>query len=137
MTVHIEPSWHKALQDEFEKPFWEKLTDFVKTEYATKPCFPPGKHIFRAFDMLPFENVKVVILGQDPYHTPGAAMGLSFSVPTENKKSQPSLQNIFKELCSDLGVERKNTDLSDWAEQGVLLLNSVLTVRAGEPTSHK
>lgn len=101
MTVRIEPSWHAVLCDEFEKPYWKELTQFVKEEYQTTSCFPSGKNIFRAFDLTPFEKVKVVILGQDPYHTPGAAMGLSFSVPTGNKP-QPSLRNIFTELKSDL-----------------------------------
>ena len=128
MTVKIHPSWHKALEAEFEKPYWEKLTSFVKNEYVTQRCFPEGKNIFRTYDLTPFEKVKVVILGQDPYHTPGAAMGLSFSVP-DGSKPQPSLRNIFKEMASDLGTTRTKTDLTDWAEQGVLLLNAVLTVR--------
>jgi uracil-DNA glycosylase len=136
MTVRIHSSWHTALANEFEKPYWHELTTFVKEEYATKPCFPEGKNIFRAFDTTPFDAVKVVILGQDPYHTPGAAMGLSFSVP-DGSKMQPSLRNIFKELDSDLGIKRTHTDLTDWAEQGVLLLNAVLTVRQGEPASHQ
>jgi uracil-DNA glycosylase len=108
----------------------------VKSEYATTPCFPEAKNIFRAYDTTPFDQVKVVILGQDPYHTPGAAMGLSFSVP-DGSKPQPSLRNIFKELESDLSIKREQTDLTDWAEQGVLLLNAVLTVRQWEPASHQ
>lgn len=136
MTVRIDSSWHTALETEFEKPYWTSLTGFVKDEYITKRCFPEGKNIFRAYDLTPFETVKVVILGQDPYHTPGAAMGLSFSVP-DGSKPQPSLRNIFKEIASDLGVIRTKTDLTDWAEQGVLLLNAVLTVRQGEPNSHQ
>ena len=135
MDVRIEASWKAQLEEEFEQPYWERLTAFVKAEYAAGPCFPPGKAIFRAFDLTPFEQVKVVILGQDPYHTPGAAMGLCFSVP-DGHPAQPSLQNIFKELSTDVGVERTRTDLSDWAEQGVFLLNSVLTVRAGAAGSH-
>ncbi len=135
MTVKIHPSWKEALKDEFEKPYWWELTEFVKSEYGTTTCFPAWKDIFRAFDMTPFDSVKVVILGQDPYHTPGAAMGLSFSVP-DGSKPQPSLRNIFKELESDLWVTRTKTDLSDWAEQGVLLLNAVLTVRSGLAASH-
>lgn len=135
MTVRIHPSWQAALAPEFEKPYWAQLTAFVKAEYAAGPCFPPGRLIFRAFDATPFDVVKVVILGQDPYHTPGAAMGLSFSVP-DGSKAQPSLQNIFKELATDLGGTRTATDLSDWAAQGVLLLNAVLTVRRGSPASH-
>lgn len=135
MTIRIEESWKNHLHEEFEKPYWESLTAFVKEEYATAQCCPQGKNIFRAFDLTPFDDVKVVILGQDPYHTPGAAMGFCFSVP-EGNRPQPSLQNIFKEIESDLGAPRTRTDLSDWAEQGVFLLNSVLTVRAGEAGSH-
>jgi uracil-DNA glycosylase len=135
MTIRLEASWKEHLRAEFEKPYWESLTAFVKSEYAAGPCFPKGGDIFRAFDLTPFDDVKVVILGQDPYHTPGAAMGFCFSVPDGNRP-QPSLQNIFKEIQTDLGVPRSQTDLSDWAEQGVFLLNSVLTVRAGEAGSH-
>ena len=135
MTVRIEPSWKAHLQDQFEQPYWQSLTAFVKDEYAAGPCCPVGKNIFRAFDLTPFDDVKVVILGQDPYHTPGAAMGFCFSVPDGNRP-QPSLQNIFQELRDDLGVERRQTDLTDWAEQGVFLLNSVLTVRARQAGSH-
>ena len=135
MTVRIEPSWKAHLQDQFEQPYWQALTEFVKEEYAAGPCCPAGKDIFRAFDLTPFDDVKVVILGQDPYHTPGAAMGFCFSVPDGNRP-QPSLQNIFHELRDDVGVERRHTDLTDWAEQGVFLLNSVLTVRARQAGSH-
>ena len=135
MTVRIEPSWKAHLQGEFEQPYWEPLTSFVKAEYAAGPCCPAGKNIFRAFDLTPFEQVKVVMLGQDPYHTPGAAMGLCFSVPNGNRP-QPSLQNIFQELDRDLGLRRTQTDLTDWAEQGVFLLNNVLTVRAHQAGSH-
>ena len=135
MTVRIEPSWKAQLQDQFEQPYWQALTEFVKEEYAAGPCCPAGKDIFRAFDLTPFDDVKVVILGQDPYHTPGAAMGFCFSVPDGNRP-QPSLQNIFHELRDDVGVERRHTDLTDWAEQGVFLLNSVLTVRARQAGSH-
>ena len=136
MTVKIHPSWHTLLAEEFEKPYWNTLTEFIKKEYSEKKCFPAGKNIFRAFDMTPSDQVQVVILGQDPYHTPGAAMGLSFSVPN-GSSPQPSLRNIFKELATDLGTARSATDLSDWAEQGVLLLNAVLTVEQGMPTSHR
>jgi uracil-DNA glycosylase len=101
MTLRIDPSWKTTLDAEFQKPYWEQLTTFVKEEYSTTSCFPPGKYIFRAFDTTLFDSVKVVILGQDPYHTPGAAMGLSFSVPN-GAKMQPSLRNIFKELKDDL-----------------------------------
>ena len=135
MTVRIEPSWKAQLQDQFEQPYWQSLTAFVKDEYAAGPCCPAGKDIFKAFDLTPFDDVKVVILGQDPYHTPGAAMGFCFSVPDGNRP-QPSLQNIFQEIQSDLGVQRHHTDLSDWARQGVFLLNSVLTVRARQAGSH-
>lgn len=135
MTVRIEASWKEQLQAEFGKPYWASLTSFVRAEYASAQCCPAGKNIFRAFDLTPFHDVKVVILGQDPYHTPGAAMGFCFSVP-EGNRPQPSLQNIFQEIGSDLGIARTQTDLSDWAEQGVFLLNSVLTVRAREAGSH-
>jgi uracil-DNA glycosylase len=135
MTVRIEPSWKAQLQAEFDQPYWEALTDFVRAEYNTAQCCPPAKHIFRAFDLTPFDQVKVVILGQDPYHTPGAAMGFCFSVPDGNPP-QPSLRNIFQEIESDLGTPRTSTDLSDWASQGVFLLNSVLTVRARAAASH-
>lgn len=135
MEVRIEESWKQRLHTEFEQPWWASLAAFVKEEYAAGPCFPPGKDIFRAFDLAPFEQVKVVILGQDPYHTPGAAMGLCFSIP-DGTRPQPSLRNIIKELASDVGVQRTHTDLSDWAQQGVFLLNSVLTVRSGEAGSH-
>lgn len=136
MIVSIHPSWHEVLESEFIKPYWESLMEFVSEEYTHNQCFPERKNIFRAFDATPFDRVKVVILGQDPYHTRGAAMWLSFSVPS-GSKTQPSLRNIFKELESDIGIYRTNTDLSDWADQWVLLLNSVLTVREGEPASHK
>ena len=135
MSVRIEESWKRQLQGEFEQPYWEQLTSFVRAEYAAGQCCPPGKYIFRAFDLTPFDEVKVVILGQDPYHTPGAAMGFCFSVPDGNRP-QPSLQNIFQELHNDLGLSRSRTDLSDWAGQGVFLLNSVLTVRARQAGSH-
>lgn len=136
MSVKIHPSWKSVLSHEFEKPYWQELISFVEGEYSKTPCFPKGENIFRAFDLTPFDAVKVVILGQDPYHTPGAAMGMCFSVPNGSKK-QPSLTNIFKELVSDMGVSRTQTDLTHWAEQGVLLLNSVLTVENGKPASHQ
>lgn len=135
MSVRIEPSWKLQLQQEFEQPYWQTLTAFVRAEYAAGPCCPAGRDMFRAFDLTPFDDVKVVILGQDPYHTPGAAMGFCFSVPDGNRP-QPSLQNIFQELRDDVGVERRQTDLSDGAQQGVFLLNSVLTVRARQAGSH-
>lgn len=135
MPLRIHPSWKTALAAEFASPYWEELTSFVRDEYSKALCFPAGANIFRAYDLTPFDRVRVVILGQDPYHTPGAAMGLSFSVPN-GSKPQPSLRNIFKELKTDLAIERSATDLTDWAEQGVLLLNAVLTVRSGEAASH-
>ena len=135
--VRIEPSWKQQLQDEFEQPYWDPLTAFVRAEYAAGLCCPPGRHIFRAFDLTPFDAVKVVILGQDPYHTPGAAMGFCFSVPDGNRP-QPSLQNIFRELVADLGVAPPTSgDLSPWAERGVLMLNRCLTVEPGKPGSHR
>lgn len=136
MFLPIEPSWLHALSSEFEKPYWKSLMAFVKNEYETKMCFPPTKDIFRAFDITPLNQVRVVLIGQDPYHTPGAAMWLAFSIAT-GTTAQPSLKNIFKELNSDLGITRTDTDLSDWARQGVFLLNSVLTVQNGMPASHR
>ncbi len=138
MNVRIEPSWKAHLEAEFEKPYFEELTKFVKDEYANALVFPPPKDIFRAFDLTPFDDVKVVILGQDPYHGPNQANGLSFAVH-EGVRNPPSLQNIFKEIESDLGQPTilKNGDLTPWAQQGVLLLNATLTVRAGTPASHQ
>ena len=137
MTVRIEQSWKEALQSEFDKPYFSELAARLHAEKAAgRLIFPPGSQIFRAFDLCPLDKVKVVILGQDPYHRPGQAMGLSFSVP-EGVTAPPSLKNIFKEIEDDLGISMSgHTDLSGWEAQGVLLLNAVLTVRAGEPTSH-
>jgi uracil-DNA glycosylase len=137
MEVKIEPGWKKILQPEFDKPYFEEIVNFLKTEKSQgKVIYPPGPLIFNAFDKTPFENVKVVLLGQDPYHGPGQAMGLSFSVP-KGIKPPPSLINIYKELNTDIGMPIPATgDLTPWAEQGVLLLNASLTVRAGEPNSH-
>ena len=137
MNVQIEESWKEALQSEFDKPYFASLVQYLHKEKAEgRQVFPPGKDIFKAFELTPVDKVKVVILGQDPYHGYGQAMGLSFSVPA-GVPAPPSLKNIFKEIESDLGVRmRGNPDLRKWAEQGVLLLNAVLTVRAGEPTSH-
>lgn len=137
MTVRIEQSWKDALQSEFDKPYFSELSARLHAEKAAgKVIFPPGSQIFKAFDLCPIDKVKVVILGQDPYHGQGQAMGLSFSVP-EGVTAPPSLRNIFKEIEDDLGIRMSgNTDLSKWEAQGVLLLNAVLTVRAGEPTSH-
>lgn len=137
MDIKIEPSWKARLQPEFEKPYFENLIRFVKEEYATQTVYPPGSKIFTAFDACPFDNVKVVLLGQDPYHGPGQAHGLAFSV-NEGVTSPPSLGNIFKEIRSDLGKPvPKSGYLMRWAGQGVLLLNATLTVRANTPGSHQ
>ena len=137
MNVKIEPSWHDHLQSEFLQPYFAQLTDFVRHEYTTQTCYPPGKLIFNAFNICPFDNVKVVIIGQDPYHEPGQAQGLSFSV-APGVPFPPSLQNIFKEIQLDLGKPIPPTgDLTRWAEQGVLLLNATLTVRAHQAASHQ
>lgn len=137
MEVQIEESWKAALGGEFDKPYFESLVRYLHREKdGGKMIFPPGGEIFKAFELTPVDKVKVVILGQDPYHGPGQAMGLSFSVPA-GVPAPPSLRNIFKEIESDLGIKMSGCpDLSGWAEQGVLLLNSVLTVRSGEPASH-
>ena len=137
MTVKIEPSWREALQSEFDKPYFAALVQQLHAEKAAgRTIFPPGGQIFRAFDLCPLDATKVVILGQDPYHGYGQAMGLCFSVP-QGVPAPPSLKNIFREIETDLGVQMSGSpDLTPWARQGVLLLNAVLTVRAGEPTSH-
>ena len=138
MEVRIEQSWKNALADEFGKPYFESLVRFLRSEKAAgQTIYPPGSQIFRAFDLTPLDELKVVILGQDPYHGPGQAEGLSFSVP-HGVKLPPSLQNIYKEIESDTGISTAGRDgsLEHWAEQGVFLLNAVLTVRASEPTSH-
>ncbi|MGN1216194.1 MAG: uracil-DNA glycosylase [Candidatus Cryptobacteroides sp.] len=137
MEVRIEESWKAALAGEFEKPYFSSLARCLHAEKAGgKVVYPPGKLIFRAFELTPVNKVKVVILGQDPYHGPGQAMGLSFSVP-DGIPAPPSLKNIFKEIESDLGIRMSGrTNLEKWAEQGVLLLNSILTVRGGEAASH-
>ncbi|HEX2606199.1 MAG TPA: uracil-DNA glycosylase [Flavisolibacter sp.] len=137
MDVKIESSWKKVLADEFKKPYFKQITEHLKTEKAQgKTIYPPGPLIFNAFEKTPFSKVKVVLLGQDPYHGPRQAMGLSFSVP-KGIPPPPSLINIFKELHEDTGVSiPQHGDLTSWAEQGVLLLNASLTVRAGEPMSH-
>ena len=137
MDVKIEPSWKEVLNQEFTKPYFLQTVLHLKTERETGAViYPPGSLIFNAFDKTPFDKVKVVILGQDPYHGPKQAMGLSFSVP-DGVPPPPSLVNIFKELQSDIGMPIPSTgNLTKWAEQGVLLLNAVLTVRANEPASH-
>jgi uracil-DNA glycosylase len=138
MEVRIDPSWKKALEAEFDEPYFTELVAFVKEEYKNETVYPPPKHIFRAFDLCPFEKVKVVILGQDPYHGPRQANGLSFAVG-EGVALPPSLQNIFKEIESDLGepLAHRSGDLERWARQGVLLLNATLTVKAHMAGSHQ
>lgn len=138
MEVKIEQSWKEALRDEFGKPYFLDLVNFLHAEKAAgKTIYPPGSRIFRAFELTPLPEVRVVILGQDPYHQPGQAMGLSFSVP-DGVKAPPSLVNIFKEIQSDLGIQMSGrTNLEPWARQGVLLLNAMLTVEAGLAGSHK
>lgn len=137
MDIKIAASWKNRLKDEFEKEYFKDLIAFVKQEYQSQKVYPPGKEIFRAFDVCEFEEVKVVIIGQDPYHGAGQANGLSFSVH-ESVKIPPSLSNIFKEIHQDLGKPiPKSGDLGRWAEQGVLLLNATLTVRASAPGSHQ
>ena len=137
MEVRIEESWKNALAEEFGKPYFESLVRFLHSEKASgQKIYPPGSQIFRAFELTPLENLKVVILGQDPYHGPGQAHGLSFSV-SAGVPAPPSLKNIFKEIESDLGIRMSGyPDLEKWARQGVLLLNAVLTVRASQPASH-
>lgn len=136
MDVKIEASWKRQLQGEFEKPYFRQLTDAVRVEYRSGTCYPPGSLIFNAFNLCPFDKVKVVIIGQDPYHEPLQAHGLSFSVQ-DDVPFPPSLQNIFKEIHDDLGTPIPTTgNLTRWAEQGVLLLNATLTVRAHQANSH-
>ena len=137
MNVNIEPSWKEALAPEFEKPYFASLVEYLHAQKAAgKVIYPPGREIFRAFDLCPVDKVKAVILGQDPYHGAGQAMGLSFSVP-QGVPAPPSLQNIFKEICADCGITMSGSpDLTPWARQGVLLLNSILTVQANIAASH-
>ena len=138
MDVKINDSWKQVLKEEFAKPYFSQVANFLKTEKAAgKTIYPSGSNIFNAFNKTPFDKVKVVILGQDPYHGFGQAHGLSFSV-LPGVKIPPSLQNIFKEIKADIGVENPPNfgDLTHWAEQGILLLNAALTVRDGEPMSH-
>jgi uracil-DNA glycosylase len=137
MEVKIEESWKSALTGEFEKEYFAALTNFIRNEYTTTKIYPPAKLIFNAFDQCPFDNLKVVILGQDPYHGPGQAHGLCFSV-NDGIDFPPSLRNIFKELKNDLGKEIPlSGNLTSWAKQGVLLLNATLTVRANQAGSHQ
>ncbi len=137
MNVQIEQSWKKVLQGEFEKPYFKELADFVRNEYKTKTIYPPAGLIFNAFNLTPFNKVRVVILGQDPYHGPNQAHGLCFSVQ-HGVQTPPSLQNIYKEINSDLGTPiPTHGNLEHWAKQGVLLLNATLTVEAGNAGSHQ
>lgn len=137
MEVRIEESWKQRLAAEFEKDYFVRLTEFIRSEYSRTTIYPPAKLIFNAFDSCPFEQVKAVIIGQDPYHGPGQAHGLCFSV-CEGIPNPPSLQNIFKEIQSDLGTPLPpNGDLTRWANQGVLLLNATLTVQAHQAGSHQ
>ncbi|MDD3063943.1 MAG: uracil-DNA glycosylase [Massilibacteroides sp.] len=137
MDVKIEDSWKEQLKDEFEKPYFKELTNFVRQEYQLRRIFPPGREIFNAFEHCSFDRVKVVILGQDPYHEPGQAHGLCFSVKA-GTPPPPSLVNIYKEIESDLGkTAPKDGDLTRWADQGILLLNATLTVRAHLAGSHQ
>lgn len=137
MDVKIEPTWKAALEAEFAKPYFGHLTEAVKAAYLERTVYPAPKNIFNAFTLCPFDQVKVVILGQDPYHGPGQAHGLSFSV-LDGVKTPPSLQNIYKEIKTDVGTEVPASDnLERWAKQGVLLLNATLTVEQSKPGSHQ
>lgn len=136
MNINIEESWKNLLKPEFEKPYFSSLINFVKQEYKEHTCYPKGKNIFKAFELTPFDQVKVVLLGQDPYHGEGQAMGLCFSVPN-GIVYPPSLRNIIIELKNDTGIELKSGDLTPWAKQGVFLLNTTLTVRAHQAGSHQ
>lgn len=137
MQVKIDDSWKSILQSEFEKPYFKNLIDFVKQEYSSATCYPKGSKIFEAFNLCPFDKVKVVIIGQDPYHGPGQAHGLCFSV-NDGIAHPPSLLNIFKELETDVGKKYPQSgNLEYWAKQGVLLLNATLTVRASNAGSHQ
>jgi len=137
MKVKIESSWNRKLQSEFDKPYFKKLTDFIKSEYKNKTIYPNAKNIFASFNASSFDNTKVVIIGQDPYHGPDQANGLCFSV-SDNVPTPPSLKNIYKEINSDLGIKIPDSgNLEHWAKQGVLLLNATLTVQAGNAGSHQ
>ena len=137
MNVQIEDSWQKKLKPEFEKDYFKSLTATVRQKYLKEPTYPPPQLVFNAFALCPFDQVKVVILGQDPYHGPKQAMGLSFSVP-DGVRTPPSLMNMYKEIRDDIGIPiPESGNLERWAKQGVLLLNATLTVRAGEAGSHQ
>ncbi|MBC1356829.1 uracil-DNA glycosylase [Listeria booriae] len=129
--------WQELLQAEQEKPYFKALQDFIDEEYATTTIYPPREAIYHALDLTSYADTKVVILGQDPYHGPNQAHGLSFSVASNEAKFPPSVRNMFKELDADLGISRTDINLTDWANQGVLLLNTVLTVQAGKAASHR
>ena len=133
--IYIKKNWYEILKPEFEKPYFQKMLDFLETEYRTKTIYPKVENIFNALNLVKYEDVRVVFIGQDPYHEPNQAHGLCFSV--ENDKLPPSLQNIFKELKAETGIVRTNGNLTDWAEQGILMLNAVLTVEKGLANSHK
>jgi uracil-DNA glycosylase len=136
MNVNIEQSWKVRLEDGFEKDYFRQWTDFVREEYMKGPVYPPGKLIFNAFNLCPFDRVKVVLIGQDPYHEPGQAQGLCFSV-NDGVPFPPSLVNIFKEIKNDIGTDRPASgNLTRWAQQGILLMNATLTVRAHQAASH-
>lgn len=135
--IKIRKSWYDLLKDEFQKDYFKKLQEFLKVEYSKYEIYPPEDKIFNALNHVPYDKIKVVIIGQDPYHEPGQAQGMSFSVP-ENVEIPPSLVNMMKEIESDLGIKcYNNGNLERWANQGVLLLNTVLTVRRGQANSHK
>lgn len=136
MNYKVNNNWDIILKDEYEKEYFKNLIDYINEEYNNKTVYPLKENIFKALEYTDYNDIKVVILGQDPYHGEGEAQGLSFSIPNDIKIT-PSLRNIFKELKNDLNIERTNTDLSDWAKQGVLLLNAILTVCKDTPLSHK
>ncbi|WP_311772358.1 uracil-DNA glycosylase [Listeria booriae] len=133
----VKNDWQELLQAEQEKPYFKALQDFIDEEYATTTIYPPREEIYHALDLTSYADTKVVILGQDPYHGPNQAHGLSFSVASNEAKFPPSVRNMFKELDADLGISRTDINLTDWANQGVLLLNTVLTVQAGKAASHR
>lgn len=136
MNYKVNNNWDIILKDEYEKEYFKNLLNYINEEYNNKTVYPLKENIFKALEYTDYNDIKVVILGQDPYHGEGEAQGLSFSIPNDIKIT-PSLRNIFKELKNDLNIERTNTDLSDWAKQGVLLLNAILTVCKDTPLSHK
>ena len=136
MNYKVNNNWDIILKDEYEKEYFKNLLNYINEEYNNKTVYPLKENIFKALEYTDYNDIKVVILGQDPYHGEGEAQGLSFSIPNDIKIT-PSLRNIFKELKNDLNIERTNTDLTDWAKQGILLLNAILTVCKDTPLSHK